>query len=267
MTRKPPGFSAANSLAVHRGAIDLHIGDVVIGEEECNQIQSADLGRDRIVEIPDDMHDILHRGLLRADIELVLDEPLDDTSGILCVDHAGRRHRARQQLGAVTGVRLHIQNLHALLDAGKGEHPGRLAPLIGLPVGIAAVGRGDDRLIVRGLGVLGNCGGRPQYREHRKRGKRANGLRATPDKYVHNENFPLVAAQHSKAMVRYHGLNRDGDAIVMGGRASLQTAAGGRRVALHAGRSKCPVALPEPPWLALPGADRQDQQTMIGGPP
>jgi hypothetical protein len=61
---------------------------------------------------------------------------------------------ARQKLGAVAGVRLHIQHLHAGLDAGEGEHPGRLATLIGLPIAIAAVRRGDDGIIVRYPEVL-----------------------------------------------------------------------------------------------------------------
>ena len=155
---KAAGLQRREHLPVHDGAIDLHVGDVVIGEEEGDQVEARDIGRDRIVEIPDHMHDVLHRRLLGADIELVLDEAFDHGGGILRVDDAGRPDGARQQFGAVAGAGLHIQHLHPGLDAGEGEHLGRLAALVGLPVGIGAVGGGDDGLIVR---RLASCAGAP----------------------------------------------------------------------------------------------------------
>ena len=75
-----------------------------------------------------------------------------------------------------------------------------LATLIDLPVGVAALRRGDDGFIVRYLGVLGDRGNRAPSCKHRKRGEHANGLRTTMDKYVHNGKFPLAAAQHSKTI-------------------------------------------------------------------
>ena len=113
--------------------------------------RSVDLGRDRIVEIPDHVHDVLHVRLLGADVELVLDEPLDHGGRILRVDGAARADRARQQFGAVAGAGFHIEHLHPGPDAGEGQHLGGLAAHIGLPVGVAAVGRGDDGLIIPGV--------------------------------------------------------------------------------------------------------------------
>jgi hypothetical protein len=89
--------------------------------------------------------------------------------------------------------------------------------------------------------------------------------------YVHNGKVPLVVAQHSKTIAGDHRPNRDGDAIVMGCEALPKQRqaplAGGSRVAAHAVRSKCPVALPDAPWVALLQADQQAWETMIGESP
>jgi hypothetical protein len=71
--------------------------------------------------------------------------------------------------------------------------------------------------------------------------------------------IPLVVPQHTKTMTADHGLNRDGDAIVMPLRDASETASGvsARRLAVHAIRAKCPIALSITQWVAL---DRSNQQ-------
>ena len=76
----PAGLERREQLAVHLGAIDLHVAHVMIGEKERDQIEIAHLRRQRVVVVADDMDDALHRGLLGAQIELVLDLPLDDSA-------------------------------------------------------------------------------------------------------------------------------------------------------------------------------------------
>ena len=85
---KATGLERREHLLVHHGAIDLHIGDVVIGEEEGDHVEVRNIRRDRIVEIPDHMHDVFHRGFLGADVELVLYEAFDHGGRILRVDDA-----------------------------------------------------------------------------------------------------------------------------------------------------------------------------------
>jgi len=84
----------------------------------------------------------------------LVDKALDDRRGVLGVNHAGGADRTGDELGAVAGVRLHVQDLHAGHNARKGQHLGGLPALIGLPVGIAAIRGGDDGLIVGGLAGL-----------------------------------------------------------------------------------------------------------------
>ena len=212
--QKAPGLQRREHLAVHLGAVDRHVGHVVIGEEKRDEVEPADLGRDRIVVIPDHVHDVLHGRFLGADIELVLDDALDQRGRILRVHHAGRRDRARQQLRAVAAARLHIQHLHSRPRADKSQHFGRLAALVGLPVRVAAVGCRDNRLIIRCPGVLRGCRNRSPCRAHRNNGKHADRTCKTLNEQGHVGKIPLVAVQHSKTMAEDHGLNRGGDAIV-----------------------------------------------------
>ena len=44
------GLQRREHLAVHLGAIDRHVGRVVIGEEERDQVEPGDIGRNRIVK-------------------------------------------------------------------------------------------------------------------------------------------------------------------------------------------------------------------------
>jgi len=122
----------------------------------------------------------------------------------------------------VEGVYDRYEYLDEKRDALK-----RLAALIDLPVDIAAVRRGDNGIIVRRLGALGDRGNRTPCRERRKHGKQADGLRKTMGGYVHNGKVPLVVAQHSKTIAGDHRPNRDGDAIVMGLRGTSEAASGG----------------------------------------
>ncbi len=111
--KKTARFQRGEHLPVHLGTIDRHIGHVVVGKEKRDQIEPADAGRYRIVEVSDDMDHIFHGGVLRADVEFVLHHPLDHRGRILRVDHAGGADAARQQFRAVAGVGLHIQHLHS----------------------------------------------------------------------------------------------------------------------------------------------------------
>ncbi len=75
---------------------------------------------------------------------------------------AGRADRAGHQFGAVAGAGAHIEHLHAGLHADEREQLYRIAALVGLAVGIAAIGRGHDRVVVlrprRGRGARGRNG-------------------------------------------------------------------------------------------------------------
>jgi MFS family permease len=81
---------------------------------------------------------------------------------------------------------------------------------------------------------------------------------------------PRIAAQHIKAGLGDHGLNAAGDAIVIRLQVALETTSGGvppveSQVAAHAMRTKCPVALPDTPQVALGEADQQGRQTSNRG--
>ena len=52
------------------------------------------------------------------------------------------------QLGAVAGARSHIEYRHPWLYADERQKLDGIAPLIGLAVGVATVGRGDDRCTI-----------------------------------------------------------------------------------------------------------------------
>src|SRR5262249_21940306 len=53
-------------LPVHRGAIDRHVGGIVIKEEERDEIEIADVGRQRIIERSRQRDRVLHRRRLHA---------------------------------------------------------------------------------------------------------------------------------------------------------------------------------------------------------
>jgi succinyl-CoA synthetase beta subunit len=79
---------------------------------------------------------------------------------------------------------------------------------------------------------------------------------------------PLVVAQHTKTMATDHGLNRDGDAIVMqpgaSETASRRILSGGCRVAAHVIGAKCPIALSVTQWVALDRPNQQGWKTIFG---
>src|ERR1700732_1244511 len=83
--------------------------------------------------------------------------------------------------------------------------------------------------------------------------------------------IPCYGAQHTKTTARDHGLNRDGDAIVIRVHDVLLTSSGSIlpmnvQFAAHAGgqfsypfsdiRQECPIALPATQWVALGLADQ-----------
>jgi hypothetical protein len=67
----------------------------------------------------------------------------------------------------------------------------------------------------------------------------------------------LMVAQHTKTPAGDHGLEHDGDAIVMG---SLRPRRVGRPVACEI-QPKCQIALSDPPWVASGLPIQQSQQT------
>src|SRR6266849_2904484 len=88
--------------------------------------------------------------------------------------------------------------------------------------------------------------------------------------------IPCYGAQHTKTTARDHGLNRDGDAIVIRLPGAILTSPGSIlrmnvEFAVHAGRQlsdirqKCPIALPAIQWVALGQADQARPATMSGG--
>src|SRR5450755_3821581 len=88
--------------------------------------------------------------------------------------------------------------------------------------------------------------------------------------------IPCDGAQHTKTITRDHGLNHDGDAIVIRLPGALLTWPASIlrmnvRVCSARGRaafgypSKCPIALPATHWVALGQADQARPATMSGG--
>ena len=129
---------------VHAHAVHRHVGDVVVDDVEDHQIQAADAGRDRVVEGNVGPDHVLHRRMREALRERVLQER-HPARVVLHVDHAARRHGARQELGGVAAARAHVLHLHARPHAEEFEHLGRLAAGVELAVGGVAVGRGHHR--------------------------------------------------------------------------------------------------------------------------
>jgi len=88
--------------------------------------------------------------------------------------------------------------------------------------------------------------------------------------------IPCYGAQHTKTTTRDHGLNRDGDAIVIRLHGAILTSPGSIlrmnvEFAVHASgqlsdlRQKCPIALAATQWVALGQADQARPATMSGG--
>jgi hypothetical protein len=83
----------------------------------------------------------------------------------LGVDRPGRRDRPCQELAAVAAARAHIEHLHPRPHPDEGEQLERVAPRIGLPVRIAAVGRCNNRGIVDRAILRGRTARADQHRE------------------------------------------------------------------------------------------------------
>ena len=101
--------------------------------------------------------------------------PLAEIGRILRKDDAVRRHRARHQFAAVAAAGAHIEHLHAGTRRGKSEERRRIAALVGVAVGVAAVGRRKQAGVIRrGLrrGAVeregGDTGGRRDRRGDQK---------------------------------------------------------------------------------------------------
>ena len=76
----------------------------------------------------------------------------------------------RQYGGVVPEVaaRAHIEHRHAAFNPGERQQLHRIAALVDLPVGIGAIGRGDDRRIILGL----RCDGSRQQPRQRQTNSR-----------------------------------------------------------------------------------------------
>ena len=57
------GLERREELAVHLGAIDRHVGGVVVEEEKRDEVEIAHVGGQRIVERPRQAHDVLAAGV------------------------------------------------------------------------------------------------------------------------------------------------------------------------------------------------------------
>ena len=118
----------------------------MVEKEERDEIDVFTSRRQRIVERPRQRDDVLHRAVFMRASKRSLARAL--ALKVLAVDLAAWPDRARHQLGAVAAAGAHIEHRHAALDAGEGQQLHRIAALIGLAVGVGAVGRGDDGGIV-----------------------------------------------------------------------------------------------------------------------
>ena len=110
-------------------------------EQERDQVEILHAGRNRIVERRGVGNNILHRRRRHARLEGGLGA-VGEVARILRKHDAVRRHRARHQFAAVAAAGAHIEHLHAGTRRSKSEKWRRVAALVGLPVGLAAVGRG-----------------------------------------------------------------------------------------------------------------------------
>jgi hypothetical protein len=129
------------------GTIDPHGGRIVVVEEERDEIEITHVRRQRIVERPHQQGDVVHRRRLHARLETLLRAHVG-IGGILAVDLAGCPDRARHQFRAVAAADAHIEHGHPGAHAGEGQKLDRVAPPVGLAVGVAAIGRGDDRGVI-----------------------------------------------------------------------------------------------------------------------
>ena len=179
-------------LAVHLGAIDRHVGRVVVVEEEGDEVQIARIGRQRVVERPRQHDDVLHRRGLHARLDPLL-RPAAEVGRVLPIDLAARARCARHQLGAVAAACAHIEHLHARAHAGEGKELHRIAALVGLAVGVAAVGRSHDG------GVVGH-GLRPRRRSEQPGKERDGGENADRGGSVR----ALVRRRHVESELRVH---------------------------------------------------------------
>ena len=134
-------------LLVHRGAIDLHVGHVVVEKEKGDEIEIAHFRRRRIVERPEQRRHALHRRRLHARIEIRF-RLLEQVRHVLRIDRAVGRHRTCHQLGRVAAAGAHIEHLHPRPRARERKELRRIASLVDVAVGVPAVGRRDDRGIV-----------------------------------------------------------------------------------------------------------------------
>ena len=114
----------------------------MIAEQERDEIEVVQRGPRHFVERRDQILDIGHgrRGHARGELVRGL--------VVLGIHLAVRRHRARQQFGAVAGAGGHIEHLPARLRRHEAQQLDRIALGVGLAVGLAAVGGGDQRRIV-----------------------------------------------------------------------------------------------------------------------
>src|SRR5262249_34995473 len=76
--------------------------------------------------------------------------PFAEVRRILRIDSPAWRHSARHEFRAVAPACAHIEHLHAGTRPAEDEQLERVAPVVGLSVGIGAIGRSDDRGIVGG---------------------------------------------------------------------------------------------------------------------
>src|SRR5579862_9361663 len=88
--QKASGLERGKHFAIHFGAIDTHVGRVVVVEEEGDQIEIADVRRDRIVEGPYVGDGVFHRRSFQPRLKDRF-RPFAEAGRILPVDDAVRR--------------------------------------------------------------------------------------------------------------------------------------------------------------------------------
>src|SRR4051812_35025908 len=100
----PAGLERRVELAVHLGAVDRHVGGVVVEEQKRDEVEVAHIGGQWIVERPRQAHNVLAARRFQPRLEPTL-RALADVRGILTVDDAARGYRARHQFRAVAAAR------------------------------------------------------------------------------------------------------------------------------------------------------------------
>jgi len=132
----PSGPERREDRPVHAITVDRHPHGVVVEEHVQDGVERSRLGRQRVVELAIDPHDVSHNGFGEPRAPRHLGEPGQNEGRVLRVDHARGADRPREQLGRVASTSPQLGDAHAGSYAEEGEHRGWLPPRVEGPIGL-----------------------------------------------------------------------------------------------------------------------------------